>query len=141
VNPFKLLLGTDWGELDYLVVDLPPGTGDIHLTVSQLASLAGSVIVTTPSMLSHVDVLKGVKMYEALKVRDRGAPLLVTLLDRRRLRGSKRNLVRTLRGSPFSFRSPQVACVHRVRDDCLFRLPHYGTSRCLRLLWWRTWLT
>lgn len=65
----QLLLGTDWGELDYLVLDMPPGTGDVHLTVSQLVKLSGAVVVTTPSSLSHVDVLKGVAMYEQLKVR------------------------------------------------------------------------
>jgi hypothetical protein len=126
----QLLLGTDWGTLDYLVVDMPPGTGnlcvrlvlhnsninnneysteycrylevkpiepfsyaslhrvshsiifcslslslfsldsigDVHLTVSQLCSLSGAVVVTTPHPLSHADVLKGVAMYETLKV-------------------------------------------------------------------------
>lgn len=63
-----MLLGTDWGCLDYLLLDLPPGTGDIQLTVAQHAALAGALVVTTPSMLSHVDVLKGVRMFEALKV-------------------------------------------------------------------------
>lgn len=64
----QLLLATEWGELDYLVLDMPPGTGDIHLTVAQLVKLSGAVVVTTPSTLSHVDVLKGVAMYEQLKV-------------------------------------------------------------------------
>ena len=47
----QLLLGTDWGARDYLVLDMPPGTGDVHLTVSQLCSLSGAVVVTTPSSL------------------------------------------------------------------------------------------
>jgi len=64
----QLLLSTEWGHLDYLILDLPPGTGDVHLTVAQLLRLSGAVVVTTPSSLSHVDVLKGVAMYEQLKV-------------------------------------------------------------------------
>jgi len=64
----QLLLGTDWGELDYLVVDCPPGTGDVQLTLTQLVSVSGAVVVTTPHSLSHVDVLKGVAMYEHLRV-------------------------------------------------------------------------
>ena len=64
----QLLLGTDWGPLDYLLLDMPPGTGDIQLTVAQHAALSGALVVTTPSALSHVDVLKGVKMFEELRV-------------------------------------------------------------------------
>lgn len=64
----QLLLGTDWGKLDYLFLDMPPGTGDIQLTVAQHATLSGALVVTTPSMLSHVDVLKGVQMFEEVRV-------------------------------------------------------------------------
>ena len=64
----QLLLGTEWGELDYLLIDMPPGTGDVHITISQHVVLSGAVVVTTPSMLSHVDVLKGVDMFEKLRV-------------------------------------------------------------------------
>jgi MinD-like ATPase involved in chromosome partitioning or flagellar assembly len=64
----QLLLATEWGELDYLVLDMPPGTGDVHLTAAQLVRMSGAVVVTTPSTLSHVDVLKGIAMYEQLKV-------------------------------------------------------------------------
>ena len=65
----QLLLQTDWGDLDVLVLDTPPGTGDIQITLSQTLSLSGTVIVTTPQKLSLVDVVKGIKMFDDLKVR------------------------------------------------------------------------
>jgi len=56
----QLLLQTEWGDLDYLVVDMPPGTGDIQITLSQSACLSGVVLVTTPHPLSLADAAKGV---------------------------------------------------------------------------------
>lgn len=64
----QLLQQTDWGELDYLIVDLPPGTGDIHLTLVQNAPLAGGVIVTTPQEIALIDAMKGLKMFEKVGV-------------------------------------------------------------------------
>ena len=58
----------EWGELDYLVVDLPPGTGDAQLSMSQVVSMSGAVIVTTPQDVSLIDARKGLKMFEQLKV-------------------------------------------------------------------------
>jgi ATP-binding protein involved in chromosome partitioning len=58
----------EWGELDYLVVDLPPGTGDASLSLAQSLSLTGAVIVTTPQQVALSDVVRGVKMFEQLKV-------------------------------------------------------------------------
>jgi ATP-binding protein involved in chromosome partitioning len=58
----------DWGQLDYLIIDLPPGTGDAQLTLSQSAPLTGAVIVTTPGEVSLIDARKGVKMFGEVKV-------------------------------------------------------------------------
>ena len=58
----------DWGELDYLILDLPPGTGDIQLTLVQKIQLTGAIIVTTPQKLSIVDVQKGSDMFKKVNV-------------------------------------------------------------------------
>jgi ATP-binding protein involved in chromosome partitioning len=58
----------NWGDLDYLVIDLPPGTGDAQLTLSQSAPLTGAVIVTTPGEVSLIDARKGVKMFREVRV-------------------------------------------------------------------------
>src|SRR5579871_3490785 len=64
----QLLSETDWGELDYLVVDMPPGTGDIQLTLAQRVPVAGAVIVTTPQDIALADARKGLKMFEKVSV-------------------------------------------------------------------------
>src|SRR6476469_6703954 len=66
----QLFNDADWGELDYLVVDLPPGTGDIHITVTQSFPIAGAVIVTTPQQVALADARKGIGMFrmEAINV-------------------------------------------------------------------------
>ena len=58
----------DWGELDYLLVDLPPGTGDVQLSLVQTVSLAGAVIVTTPQEVALMDVRKGIAMFQKTQV-------------------------------------------------------------------------
>ena len=57
-----------WGELDYLIIDMPPGTGDAQLTLSQTAPLTGALIVTTPSELALVDAQKGLQMFRKVEV-------------------------------------------------------------------------
>jgi ATP-binding protein involved in chromosome partitioning len=64
----QFLGDVEWGELDYLVIDLPPGTGDAALTLTQQAPLSGAVIVTTPNDLSVVDARKALKMFEKVNV-------------------------------------------------------------------------
>ncbi|MBW2315298.1 MAG: Mrp/NBP35 family ATP-binding protein [Deltaproteobacteria bacterium] len=64
----QFLRDVDWGELDYLVIDLPPGTGDAALTLTQSAPLSGAVIVTTANDLSLIDARKGLAMFEKVNV-------------------------------------------------------------------------
>ncbi|MES2446879.1 MAG: Mrp/NBP35 family ATP-binding protein [Bacteroidota bacterium] len=64
-NAIKQLFNdADWGELDYLFVDLPPGTGDIHITITQSFPIAGAVIVTTPQQVALADTRKGLAMFQ-----------------------------------------------------------------------------
>ena len=64
----QFLRGVDWGELDYLVIDLPPGTGDVALSLIQTAPITGSIVVTTPSDVSLEDARKAVFMFHQVKV-------------------------------------------------------------------------
>ncbi len=64
----QFLQQVDWGELDYLIVDMPPGTGDAQLSLVQLARVDGAIMVTTPQGVATADVLKGIKMFERVEV-------------------------------------------------------------------------
>jgi ATP-binding protein involved in chromosome partitioning len=64
----QLLKDTNWSELDYLIIDLPPGTGDTQLTLAQKVPVAGAIIVTTPQDIALLDARKGLKMFEKVEV-------------------------------------------------------------------------
>jgi ATP-binding protein involved in chromosome partitioning len=64
----QFLTDVDWGELDYLVVDMPPGTGDVQLSLAQLVPVQGAVLVTTPQTVSIADVLRALKMFETVSI-------------------------------------------------------------------------
>src|ERR1700750_2945376 len=64
----QLLDQTNWRDLDYLIVDMPPGTGDIQLTLSQKVPVTGAIIVTTPQDIALLDARKGLKMFEKVGV-------------------------------------------------------------------------
>jgi ATP-binding protein involved in chromosome partitioning len=64
----QFLYQVNWGELDYLIVDMPPGTGDAQLTMAQAVPMAGAVIVTTPQTVSLLDSRRGLKMFQQLGV-------------------------------------------------------------------------
>jgi len=72
----QLLRLTEWGAADHLVVDMPPGTGDVQLTLGQAVPLTGAVIVTTPQQLAVVDVVKGLELFRSLRV-----PTLAVVLN------------------------------------------------------------
>jgi ATP-binding protein involved in chromosome partitioning len=68
-NALKQLIGdADWGELDYFLIDLPPGTSDIHLTLVQTLAITGAVIVSTPQAVALADAIKGISMFEGDKI-------------------------------------------------------------------------
>ncbi|MBX3289480.1 MAG: iron-sulfur cluster carrier protein ApbC [Acidobacteria bacterium] len=64
----QFLTDVNWGELDYLIVDMPPGTGDVQLSLAQLVPVQGAVLVTTPQEVSLADVRRAVKMFETVNV-------------------------------------------------------------------------
>jgi ATP-binding protein involved in chromosome partitioning len=64
----QFISDVEWGELDYLVVDLPPGTGDVQLSLTQTLELQGGLIVTLPQQVSLDDALRGINMFQELKV-------------------------------------------------------------------------
>jgi ATP-binding protein involved in chromosome partitioning len=64
----QFLSDTDWGELDYLIIDLPPGTGDVSLTLSQLLGLAGAIVVCTPQQVALLDAVKAISMFKQVNI-------------------------------------------------------------------------
>ncbi|MEO6488470.1 MAG: P-loop NTPase, partial [Ferruginibacter sp.] len=59
----------DWGELDYLIIDMPPGTGDIHLTMVQTVPVTGVIVVTTPQLVALADAKKGIAMFSQAQLK------------------------------------------------------------------------
>jgi len=64
----QFLVDVDWGDLDYLICDLPPGTGDVQLSLSQLIPITGAVMVTTPQEVALIDVVKGISMFKRVEI-------------------------------------------------------------------------
>ncbi|MCA9040303.1 MAG: Mrp/NBP35 family ATP-binding protein [Planctomycetaceae bacterium] len=64
----QFLQQTEWGELDYLIIDMPPGTGDVSLTLSQMLGLAGAVVVCTPQQVALLDAVKAISMFNQVKI-------------------------------------------------------------------------
>lgn len=64
----QILLDPDWGTLDYLIIDMPPGTGDVHLTIVQTVALTGVVVVSTPQQVAIADVIKGINMFRSKSI-------------------------------------------------------------------------
>jgi ATP-binding protein involved in chromosome partitioning len=60
----QMIFDADWGELDFLLIDLPPGTGDIHLSIMQSLPISGAVVVSTPQNVALIDAKKGVSMFK-----------------------------------------------------------------------------
>lgn len=65
---YQMVTQTDWGYLDYLIIDMPPGTGDVHLTLAQSIKITGAVVVTTPQQLALIDVEKGIHFFHKLNI-------------------------------------------------------------------------
>ena len=64
----QFLFQVEWGELDYLIIDMPPGTGDVHLTIMQKVAISGALIVTTPQSVALADVRKAIQMFNHMNV-------------------------------------------------------------------------
>ncbi len=119
----QFLRGVDWGELDYLVIDLPPGTGDVQLSLIQTAPITGAIVVTTPSDVSLEDARKAIHMFHQVRVPILGivenmSYLHVPALQRahRRVQSRRRTAHRRRDGGAFSGRAAaRSAGAHRRR--------------------------
>ena len=64
----QMLFSVEWGDLDYLIIDLPPGTGDVQITLAQKTQLSGSIIISTPQDIALIDARKGINMFKKVDV-------------------------------------------------------------------------
>ncbi len=110
----QLLFDVDWGALDILVLDMPPGTGDVPLTLGQLVNVDGSVIVSTPQDVALKDVNKGVAMFRKVDV-----PITGIVLNQSHFICGNCDASHYLFGSPEGFRS----AAERLGVDVLAELP------------------
>ena len=88
----QMLRDVDWGELDVLVIDMPPGTGDVQLTMAQQVPLAGAIIVSTPQDLALIDARKGLNMFRKVDVPVLGIVENMSYFHLPALRGALRHL-------------------------------------------------
>ena len=109
----QFLQDTDWGELDYLIIDLPPGTGDVSLTLSQLLGLAGAVIVCTPQQVALLDAIKAISMFKQVKIPVLG--IVENMSGEIFGRGGAKKKAEEL-GVPFLGEVPSVADI-RIKGD------------------------
>ncbi|MDB5346944.1 MAG: ylxH [Schlesneria sp.] len=109
----QFLKDTDWGELDYLIIDLPPGTGDVSLTLSQMLGLAGAVVVCTPQQVALLDAMKAISMFRQVKIPILG--LVENMTGEIFGRGGAKNKAAEL-GLPFLGELPIDAGI-RIRGD------------------------
>ncbi|MEX1231943.1 MAG: Mrp/NBP35 family ATP-binding protein [Planctomycetaceae bacterium] len=109
----QFLKDTDWGELDYLIIDLPPGTGDVSLTLSQLLGLAGAVVVCSPQQVALLDAVKAISMYRQVKIPVLG--MVENMSGEIFGRGGARNKAAEL-GVPFLGEIPMEAQI-RIQGD------------------------
>jgi Mrp family chromosome partitioning ATPase/DUF971 family protein len=119
----QLLTTSDWGRLQYLILDLPPGTGDIQLTLTQIVPITAALIVTTPQQLSFVDVVKGIQMFDKVKVPTIGVVENMSFFEcpgcgtKHHLfgQGARRRLVEQF-GIANSFEIPLIPDISRLSD-------------------------
>ena len=124
----QFLKDVDWGELDYLVVDLPPGTGDAQLTLVQQIPLSGAVIVTTPQNVALADAVKGLAMFREVKTHHPGHRREHELLHLPELRRRDGHLWQRRRRST-SRMSTRCRCWHAFRSNRRFAQAETPDSR------------
>lgn len=110
----QFLKDTDWGELDYLIIDLPPGTGDVSLTLSQQVGLAGAVVVCTPQQVALLDAVKAVDMYQKVNVPVLG--FVENMTGEIFGRGGAKKVAEELK-VPFLGEIPIQACIREFSDN------------------------